>query len=344
MKKPMLFILYLIAVMHIYAQDAVILRFENHAIKSESDNSMKLCKYVDPMEGGEDRIWDFSGIESTDDFTGFVKSSYHSVNSRIFPRANTELDEFNNRFYYRIEDNRIEQVGYSSQDNLVVTEFDKPLIKMIYPFSMGDHFEGTFNGSYKMGTRSSVIQGNYVVIADGTGMLMLPDNFIVDNTLRVRSMKNYKYEMNGFDHFFEIVTYRWYCEWHRYPLLVLTQIKSIVDEHTSVAFQAAYNNDVSLPANPIDSEIHTNLSFDVFPNPADRSLSINYNVTTDGDVRFGLFNLSGEEIRVIYDQEMAKGTYHLEVDLQDEGLPEGTYLLKAEIAGMTQSQKVVLVK
>jgi hypothetical protein len=84
--------------------------------------------------------------------------------------------------------------------------------------------------------------------------------------------------------------------------------------------------------------------FDIFPNPAGRSLSITYNVTADGDVRFGLFDLSGKEICVIYDKEMAEGTYHLEVDLQDEGLADGMYLLKAEIAGMTQSQKVVLSK
>ena len=344
MQKITLLFSFLIAVMHMYAQYPVVLNFESHAIKSESNNNMELCKYVDPDDGGINKIWDYSGIESTNEFTGFVKSSYHSVNSRIFPRANTELDEFNNRFYYRIEDNRIEQVGYSSKDNLVVTQFDKPLVKMVYPFTMGDHFEGVFSGSYKMGNLSSVIEGNYEVLADGSGMLILPDNFVVENTLRVRAMKNYSYEISGSSHLFEIVTYRWYCEWHRYPLLVLTQIKSTVSESTSVAYQAAFNNKISIPANTIDGKVHADQLFEIYPNQTDKYISITYTVINEGRVWFSLFDLSGKEIKVLYDQDMAAGTYHLELNLLDIGMSEGGYLMKTDIAGRTQTQKVMLVK
>ncbi len=344
MKKKIVIFLYLMAAMGVYAQYPVVIDFESHAIKSGSDNNMQLCKYVDPGEGGVNQIWDFSGIEYTGEFTGFVKSSYHSVNSRIFPRANTELNEFNNRFYFRIADNRLEQVGYSSEDNLVVTMFDKPFVKMIYPFTMGDHFEGTFSGSYKMGTLNSAINGNYEVMADGYGMLFLPENFVVENTLRVRTMKNYSYEMSGSSHLFEIVTYRWYCDWHRYPLLVLTRIKSSVNGSVSVTYQAAFNNQLSVPASAIDQTIQADRLFEVYPNPADRSLSIMYSVKDEGRVWFTLFDLSGKKIKVLFDQEMVAGIYHLEYNLRDEGLSEGTYLLRADIAGRMQTQQVVLGK
>jgi hypothetical protein len=344
MKKITLLFIYLIAALQIYAQLPVVLNFESHAIKSESNNSMQLCKYIEPGEGGENIIWDFSGIETTNDFIGYVRSAYHSVNSQIFPRANTELDEFNNRFYFRIAYNRIEQVGYTSQDNLVVTAFDKPFVKMIFPFTMGDHFEGTFSGSYKMGTLSSDIKGNYEVLADGYGMLILPGNFVIENTLRVRTMKNYSYEMSGSGHLFEIVTYRWYCDWYRYPLLVLTQIKSAVNESTTVAYQAAFNNQLSIPANLVNEAISTDHLFEIYPNPTNKSLSISYSIKDEGRVWFGLFDLSGKEIKVLFDQDMDAGTYHLESKLVDEGLPEGTYLLKADIAGQAQTQQIVLVK
>ncbi len=343
MQKMTFYFIFLVAAIQIHAQDPVVLRFEDHAIKSESNNNMKLCKFVDPEEGGVNRIWDFSAIETINEFTGYVRSSYHSVNSRIFPRANTELNEFNNRFYFRIEDNRIEQVGYSSQDNLVVTEFDTPFVKMIYPFTLGDHFEGKFSGSYKMGSQTSDIKGNYEVVADGSGTLILPDNYVVDNTLRVRTLKNYSYEMSGSGHLFEIVTYRWYCEWHRYPLLVLTQIKSTVNDHTGIAYQAAFNNELSRPAGEPDRTIRADYLFEVYPNPAEKLLNIIYTVEDESRVWFGLYDLSGKPLKVIYDQEMAAGTYHLELNLQDEGLNEGAYLLKTEIGGKTQTQKFMLV-
>ncbi|MBN2212958.1 MAG: T9SS type A sorting domain-containing protein [Bacteroidales bacterium] len=344
MKKTTVIFISLLAAIQLQAQNIVILNFETHALKGESDNNMQLCKYVLPGDDGENIIWDFSGIEKTNAFTGFVKSSYHSVNSQIFPQANTELQEFNNRFYFRIADNRIEQVGYASKDNTVVTAFDKPFVKMVYPFTMGDHFEGIYGGLYKTGTQSSVIRGNYLVEADAYGTLILPENFIVANTLRVKTMKNYTYQINGSDHLFEITTYRWYCDWYRYPLLVLTRITSTVNNSTSVINQAAYNNQLSIPATTISKRILGDRLFEVYPNPTNRLLRICYSVKDGGRVSFVLYNLSGAEIKILYDEDMTEGTYHLESDLTDEGLSEGVYLLKADIAGHIQAQQIILTE
>ena len=120
-----------------FAQKPISLNYETHAIKSEANNSMQLCKYVDPGTGGEHISWDFSNLEATNDFTGFVQSAYYSVNSALFPLANTELQEFTNQFYFKITENSIEQYGYSSKDNSVIIKFDKPFVfKAIFRYRL----------------------------------------------------------------------------------------------------------------------------------------------------------------------------------------------------------------
>ncbi len=344
MKAVTFIFIWLVSVICLRAQEPVVLNFETHAIKGESDNNMQLCKYMAPGESGENIIWDFSGLEKTNEFTGFINSSYHSVNSQIFPQANIELKEFNNRFYFKTADNRVEQVGFASEDNHFVNIYDKPFIQMFYPFTMGDHFEGTYGGLYKTGTVTNAIKGNYEVVADAYGKLILPDNFIVDNVLRVKTIKNYTYVMIGFDHLYEIVTYRWYCDWYRYPLLVLIRIKSSINQSTSITYQAAFNNQLSLPAIKIDREISGEKLFEIYPNPTDNILTIRYQVKDNGRVCFILYDLSGAEVKVLYDENMTSGFYHLESELVDEGLSEGAYLLKANIAGCTQTNIITLIR
>lgn len=332
------------ALVTLYAQKPVTLEFESHAIKNESDNNMQLCKYAEPGEGGENVIWDFSNLQSINDFTGFVKSSYQSVNSALFPRANTELNEFENRFYFRIAENCVEQLGYSSRDNVVVTSFDKPFVKMIYPFTMGDHFNGTFEGTYKMGTVSSKLAGSYEVTADGYGTLMLPDNFIVDNTLRVSTTKSYSYKVNGSDNLYEIVTYRWYSDWYRYPLLVLTKIKTSVNQSSSVSYQAAFNNQLSIPAVSNEVKISAGKLFDVYPNPVNSVLNISCLVEIEGTVLISLYDLSGKLIKVLHNEEMSAGPQKFSFDLNESGISEGPYLLKANISGGIQTKQILIEK
>ncbi len=344
MKSTALYILLLATAGNLFAQKPIVLKFEKHAIKSESNNEMNLCKYVDPGNGGENVTWNFSGIETTNGFTGVVKSSYHSTNSSLFPQANTDLQEFNNHFYFNISNNRIEQYGYSSLDNLVVTTFDRPFVKMIYPFTMGDNFRGTFSGIYKSGNSTGDISGNYEVTGDGYGTLILPGNYTVENTLRVKTLKTFSQVVSGITQTYEIVTYRWYCDWFRYPLLVLTQIKMSVNESTSVTYQAAFNNKATKAAeNPL-ANVNSDKLFDLYPNPTNQFININYVVANDGLVTIELFDLSGKKISTFLNEEMKAGNYTLQPNLVNEGLFKGTYFVKVAVNGKSETQQLVLTK
>jgi hypothetical protein len=328
----------------VFAQKPISLHFETHALKSESNNTMQLCKYVDPGKGGENVGWNFSSLDATNNFTGLVQSNYHSVNSEIFPRANTELQEFNNQFYFMINENRIEQYGYSSKDNSVIIKFDKPFVKMEFPFTMGDHFSGDYHGIYKTSKNETDISGTYEVVADGYGKLMLPGNVTYDNTLRVKTIKNYTRELENMGQDIEIITYRWYCEFHRYPLLVLTKIKSTTGSSISESYQAAYNNLVNTPAKLNKEKTVTDKLFEVYPNPVDNVLTVKYEVSEKSDVMIELFDLTGKKVKSLINKEMDSGLYSIELNVKDEEISKGTYLLKVKIDNKTRTKEIIVLK
>lgn len=219
-------------------------------MKSESSNIMKICNYSDPGLKGATVTWDFSNLKPIEDFTGHVTDNYEAVNTFAFPMANIELEEFNNKFYFKVAQDRIEQYGYRSKDNKVVVKFTKPPVKMTFPFTYGKEVTGDFNGLIFIGLDTGTLKGTYKIISDGYGTLVLPGEIVINNTLRVKYEKSYSQSFNTLTENIKIITYKWYCESYRYPLLVFTEIISA----TNKIYQAAYNISPGIPA-IIESEI-----------------------------------------------------------------------------------------
>jgi hypothetical protein len=70
-------------------------------------------------------------------------SAYTETNSFDIPEANTILEEFETKFYFRASNDKIEQFGSVSKNN-TITKYDKPFVKMVFPFNYGDTYSGNF--------------------------------------------------------------------------------------------------------------------------------------------------------------------------------------------------------
>ncbi|OFY54992.1 MAG: hypothetical protein A2Y87_10930 [Bacteroidetes bacterium RBG_13_46_8] len=323
-----------------FAQQSVVLTFENHALQAGVNNSMILCDYSDPGSGGYNMTWDFSFLKSTDDFTGTVLARTRSKSPGSFAESNVTLDEFSNRFYFVVSPEAIEQIGYSAFDNAVVVTYDKPFVKMKFPFAMGDRYSGGFTGSMKTGSKVTALTGHYEVAADGCGKLLLPGMASADNTLRVKTVKSYEMQVNGKTHQTVITTWRWYGCCNRYPLLVLSSIKTCAGSSVSWSYQAAYNNVINtrLP----DSGGSLSPSVRAFPNPVTDRMTLEYTVAETGEVILELFNVSGRKITTLLNNRLDAGTYRLELSPEIEGLTTGIYIVKACINNSTLTEEFII--
>ena len=300
-----------------------VITYETHALLNGIDNPMSYCGYLEPGNAGQNITWDFSTLQFEKSFTGFLKNAQLTENGSAFPKANTELAEFSSRFYFNVNENQIEQYGYSSVDGRSRIYYETPFIKMKYPFAYGDIFTGSFTGSYHYDNLlAGSINGSYSVEADAFGTLILPGNKEFESTLRIKTTKQYETVFSSTTQEVEIVTYRWYNQSHRYPLLVLTTYKTTVGENVSVNYQAAYHNTAVNDIAPLLTE-----SIRLFPNPASSALTLELHSLTAGTLKFEIIDATGRSIRQ-FNREVVSSGYQ-SFDLSDEikGLRPATYIL-----------------
>ena len=81
---------------------------------------------------------------------------------------------------------------------------------------------------------------------------------------------------------------------------------------------------------------------DAYPNPFNPSTSFDINVGTAGEVSVMVYNLNGQVVDMIHDGPMDAGVYNMTWNASD--LSSGMYILKANNADVTVSQKVMLIK
>lgn len=79
-----------------------------------------------------------------------------------------------------------------------------------------------------------------------------------------------------------------------------------------------------------------------YPNPFNPSTTIKFDLPEDGAVTLKIFNVLGEEVALLINGEMRRGT-HI-VMFNAGGLSSGVYLYRLEHNGLTQMKKMILIK
>jgi hypothetical protein len=299
-----------------------VINHATHALLNGVDNPMSYCEYLNPGTPGQNITWDFSDLQFKNAFTGYLKNSQLTENGPAFPQANTELAEFSSRFYFDVNESQIEQYGYSSADGRSRIYYETPFIKMKYPFAYSDIFSGSFSGSYEYANvPTGSITGTYTVEADAFGTLILPGGKQFETTLRVKTIKSYENVFSNSTQEVEIITYRWYNESHRYPLLVLTEYTTKVGDNVNVNHQAAYNSNAVNHVVPLVVE-----SILLYPNPASSALTLELNSQLTGSLEFELFDASGRSVRK-FNREVIPGHQSFNLSNEIKGLKPATYMI-----------------
>jgi len=79
-----------------------------------------------------------------------------------------------------------------------------------------------------------------------------------------------------------------------------------------------------------------------YPNPFNPTTTITYQVGKDGYVVLKVFNLLGEEVAVLVNQQQQKGNYEVRFDAA--GLPSGIYFYRMSSTGIVLNKKLILTK
>jgi hypothetical protein len=95
----------------------------------------------------------------------------------------------------------------------------------------------------------------------------------------------------------------------------------------------------------VETEIGTPLSFSIsqnYPNPFNPSTSISFALPEAGNIKLVVYNLLGQQIRVLVNEYKSAGSYT--IDFNADNLNSGIYLYKIEYKSFTEVKKMTLLK
>ena len=105
-----------------------------------------------------------------------------------------------------------------------------------------------------------------------------------------------------------------------------------------VAKQNAYSKEhIDFVGNPDVFVLHQN-----YPNPFNPSTILSYDLKTDGHVKLAVYNLVGQVVQVLVDENQPAGFYEMTFDASQ--LPAGIYLYKLQVGDYSSVKRMTLVK
>jgi hypothetical protein len=84
-----------------------------------------------------------------------------------------------------------------------------------------------------------------------------------------------------------------------------------------------------------------------YPNPFNSQNTITYKINDYSSVKIKIFNVLGEEIKIILNKELSPGEYNIQWDAKDkygQQLPSGIYFICLQIGNVIKTTKAILLK
>jgi hypothetical protein len=312
---------------------------KTHGLTAGDAHDFIFTSAGDEGQSGRNIIWDFTSLQPNDQkLTSHMFSPEKVEKSSEIPQANLVLEEFGNQFYFNVTNDGMEQYGTISGNT--VTTYDKPFVKLKFPFTYGDDVTGFYSGVQFNPNSSVPISGTYEIVGDAYGTLLLPNNVTLENVLRVKQSRTINYP-NGST--IDEITYRWYSANVRYPILVI--IKYVTPEKSYVAETAVYAHAGSKTKSATDVSAIQNGDVKVYPNPYEKQLTVSYELKSAGDVSILIYSADGKMTKTALNSlPQEAGTHNFVINAQDNFLLPGVYYIKVKMNENIVTNKVVKIR
>ena len=330
------------------------LTWQNNSLRICDSNTYHEIQFSEPGTAGSGQIWDFSKIQDAE------KSVVSTIQCAELPRMSgindygLTLDENGYEYFMSSTEKELIEQGYINAEQKLVLSYSDPIIKMKYPFSYGDHFTDHFSGvAWYGGTSAIDLVGDFTVVADGSGKLILPDK-VYEEAMRIKSVKKgMQVNMCGTNDF-TITKYNWYAAGCRYPVLSLNIIENRPNGGAPVITKSASTNtqqfsvkNASIGAKAIissktgsDVAEVADVSVVVSPNPFYDKLKYEYFLAKPMNVSIELYDVSGKTNSMLLTNQLQNaGLQNAEFLSSGYGLTAGVYFMR-----FTFDKQVVICK
>jgi hypothetical protein len=311
------------------------LTFSNNGLVPGDVHVTRSVDYVEPGAGGSGVVWDFSSIN--------VVGAPYSETISVGSDRNVEVNNQGSAvFNFDVTSYGNEYYGYSTSAGKRV--YEQPVLKIKYPFEYMDKHDGEYYGYLEQGSVKYAIDGNYSSEADAYGTLILPNNVVLKNVLRVRTVEAYKeYYCSTAE--IEEEKYLWYAEGFRYPVFVCIHTTTKYNNKENVR-KVSHANVAALEyvepkvEEPIKDAVKVAEAFtyQIFPNPVVDMASINYKLLGDSKVKVEVFDISGVCVAKLVNGEKQSSGYYQHTFAPNVS---GTYVVRFTVGKKVYTEQIV---
>lgn len=333
----------------------------NNSIYVSTTNS--IGKHV-PAETGANFSWDYADLKPTlqqsekflgpGKFPGLYNFIFNSLttsygkNNPLFTAASIPGITIDAAFdFYKESTTSLNQIGVGFQINGIPLPFVYKHPDVLHTFPMNYLNTDSCNFDFGLAVPGYGYYGqsgqrhNFV---DGWGELKTPLGTYT--TLRVLSLVDIidtiyiqQSDTTGFGFPIKRPTryeYKWFAAGSKIPVLEIDAIAGATAPIYNVAFIDSLRKDVIHVG--IDENNKDASAFQVYPNPSQDQLFLNYKMNTKAAVKISLLDLLGKELMVVVNETQNTGAQKVMVDVS--ALPNGIYFVNMRFGTTTHVEKI----
>jgi len=318
------------------------LKTDAHTLRPGDQHQFIIAEKAKEGPAGYSQVWDFSDLEKKSEMKSKMLSAGFVKQSNEIPEANVVLEERGTHFFFDVSKHSMKQYGTITKNNTVI-KYDKPFVKMFYPFEYGNSRSGDYAGRIISSKRERAFTGNYLIEVDGYGKLKLPGDVVVNDVVRLKTVKKKTYE--GSSHTSTIVSYKWYCDQVRYPLLTIIKYQRPDNDHyIKTAYYAdAGSIDQTKEEAKASEDALKKASINVFPNPFREQLTLEYQLASKSDVEIIIYDSSGKKVKHINLNNQSAGNYRRNVSTSGDEFAEGMYHINIKAGNSVYKESLMKV-
>ncbi|MGC8823384.1 MAG: T9SS type A sorting domain-containing protein [Bacteroidales bacterium] len=315
----------------------ITLNYKTHGFRPGDSHDFVFLTQASEGEAGANVLWDFSQLERTNrTLTSRMLDVSQAPQNNATANANFALEEFGNYFYFNNTSSSMEQWATIAGNSIL--KYDRPIVKLKFPMSYGYKLTGNFTGTQTCPSCSTAVSGSYEIHADAYGTLILPNQVVVDNVLRVKQTRTIQY---GQGSTITEVTYRWYAADVRYPVFVIIKYITPQQSYTAETAMYAHVGSHKKSATQVETVANAN-NFEVFPNPFDNQITLRLKLANPSKLSIDLYDISGKLIYSFYKQQrFVAGEQDWVLSTEKLKLQNAYYYLKISDGNQTWIQKIV---
>ena len=327
------------------AQSQTALKQQYHAMNPGDEHGFILTENTDQGAAGYGQTWDFSGLKTKGELTSKMSVYASAKGSSDIPQANLVLDEAGNKFFFHVADDRIAYYGAVTKQGAVYA-YDEPLLKMKFPLRYGDIYSGSYSGNliYQNGKKRG-FTGDYSLEVDGYGKLILPGNIEINDVVRLKTVREKQFNNSGFKS--AMVSYKWYAQGVRYPLLSV--IRSGTPDKTKTIKTAYFEDAASITREKKVqkaevSSPRSQIQVSCYPNPFSNTFKVDYQLMEKNDVLVTVFDNAGKKIKDVQFEDQRPGKYSKTIDAAGERFSNGMYHIAIQIGDHRARESLLRVE